>query len=127
MDQFHRLFTQEEANQLLVSLRPLVEQMIDSRDQIAELRPDLAGGLQNALSNGGSSATGRLMNLLQRIRKLVDRIQAEGVLVKDIDQGLLDFPARHEGRIVFLCWKHGEERVEYWHELRAGFAGRQPL
>jgi hypothetical protein len=127
MDQFERLFTREEANRLLKQLRPLVDELMEARDQVSELRPDLAGALQSAMGNGGSQATGRLMNLLQRIRKLVDRIQSEGVLVKDIDQGLLDFPARHEGRIVFLCWKHGEDEVGFWHDLEAGFAGRRPL
>jgi hypothetical protein len=127
MDQFERLFTPEEANQLLDSLRPLVDQLVEARDQVSELRPDLAGALQKAMNNGGSLATGRLMGLLQRIRSLVDRIQAQGVLVKDIDQGLLDFPARVQGRIVFLCWKHGEGEIAFWHDLESGFASRQPL
>jgi len=127
MDQFERLFTPEEANQLLDSLRPSVDQLVEARSQVSELRPDLAGALQKAINNGGSLATGRLMGLLQRIRGLVDRIQAQGVLVKDIDQGLLDFPARHQGRIVFLCWKHGEGEIAFWHDLESGFASRQPL
>lgn len=127
MDPLERLFTLEQANRLLDTLRPVVDQLVQARDEIGALRPDLAGGLQKAMSNGGSLATGRLMTLLQRIRSLVDRIQAEGVLVKDIDQGLLDFPARHQGRVVFLCWKHGEGQIEYWHDLEAGFAGRQRL
>jgi hypothetical protein len=127
MDPFERLFTPEEANQLLDRLRPVVDELVQARDQVAELRPDLAGALQQAMKNGGSQATGRLMQLLQRIRKLVERIQSQGVLVKDIDQGLLDFPARHQGRIVFLCWKHGEDQIAFWHDLEGGFAGRQPL
>lgn len=127
MDPFERLFTPEEANQLLEALRPVVDRLMQARDQITELRPDLAGGLQKAMSNGGSLTTGRLMTLLQRIRALVERIQSEGVLVKDIDQGLLDFPARHQGRIVFLCWKHGESKIEHWHDLESGFAGRQRI
>jgi hypothetical protein len=127
MDPFERLFTPEEANQLLDRLRPVVDELVQARDQVSELRPDLAGALQQAMKNGGSQATGRLMQLLQRIRKLVERIQSQGVLVKDIDQGLLDFPARHQGRIVFLCWKHGEDQIAFWHDLEGGFAGRQPL
>ena len=104
-----------------------MDQLVEARDQVSELRPDLAGALQKAMNNGGSLATGRLMGLLQRIRSLVDRIQAQGVLVKDIDQGLLDFPARVQGRIVFLCWKHGEGEIAFWHDLESGFASRQPL
>ena len=61
MDQFERLFTPEEANQLLDSLRPLVDQLVEARDQVSELRPDLAGALQNGINYGGSAATRRVL------------------------------------------------------------------
>jgi hypothetical protein len=50
-----------------------------------------------------------------------------GCVLKDMDQGLVDFLTRRDGREVYLCWRYGEERVAYWHELQAGFAGRRPL
>jgi hypothetical protein len=127
MEQFDRHFTVQEANDTLEILEPLIEQLMLVRDQIVAIRPELEAGLQKALGNGGSSATGELIGLMQRVRGLVQQIQSHGVLVKDIDQGLLDFPAEIEGRAAFLCWKFGEQSVSHWHDLDAGFAGRQPL
>jgi hypothetical protein len=55
------------------------------------------------------------------------QLQALGVVVKDLDRGLIDFPHRREGREVYLCWEYGEERIDYWHETDSGYSGRQPL
>jgi hypothetical protein len=127
MFQFDRHFTPDEANRTLDQVRPLVEQLMELRDQIVALRPELESGLQKALGNGGSKATGDLMLLMVQVRALIDQVQMHGALVKDIDQGLLDFPALREDREVFLCWKLGESTVSFWHELDGGFAGRRPL
>jgi hypothetical protein len=127
MQQFSRLFTLAQANELLPTLRPLVEALVAARDQIVTLRPELNSGVQKALGNGGSKATGELLKLFRQIERLIRQVHSLGVLVKDVDQGLLDFPAEMEGRVVFLCWKHGEPAVTHWHELDAGFAGRRPL
>lgn len=127
MQQYPRLFTSDQANELLVTLRPLVDQLIETRDQIVAIRPDLQSGVQNALGNGGSRATGKLLRMFRRMERLINEVHSHGVLVKDVDQGLLDFPAEMEGRVVFLCWKHGEPSVSHWHELDVGFSGRHPL
>lgn len=127
MNRFEWHFTVEEANQTLLTLEPVLEQLMRVRDQIIAIRPELESGLQKALGNGGSSATKELIGLMQSVRALVQQIQSHGVLVKDIDQGLLDFPTELEGREVFLCWQFGEPTIAYWHDLEAGFAGRQPL
>jgi hypothetical protein len=58
---------------------------------------------------------------------LIHEIQATGVLIKDINLGLLDFPALKDGREVYLCWQYGEGEIAFWHEIEAGFAGRQPI
>ena len=65
--------------------------------------------------------------VLRDLQAVVDRLAAEGVLVKDPKQGLIDFPARRAGRPVWLCWKLGEPSVSHWHELEAGYAGRRPI
>jgi hypothetical protein len=57
----------------------------------------------------------------------VERIRELGVILKDLDAGLLDFPHEREGRVVFLCWHPPEARVAFWHEIEAGYAGRQPI
>jgi len=127
MQQFPRLFTLEQANQLLQTLRPLVDQLIATRDQIVTIRPELDSGVQKALGNGASKATGDLLKLFRKIERLINQVHSYGVLLKDVDQGLLDFPSELEGRVVFLCWKHGEPSVSHWHDLDAGFGGRKPL
>jgi len=127
MQQFPRLFTLEQANQLLQTLRPLVDQLIATRDQIVTIRPELNSGVQKALGNGASKATGDLPKLFRKIERLINEVHSYGVLLKDVDQGLLDFPSELEGRVVFLCWRHGEPSVSHWHDLDAGFGGRKPL
>ena len=127
MQQFPRLFTLEQANQLLQTLRPLVDQLIATRDQIVTIRPELDSGVQKALGNGASKATGDLLKLFRKIERLINEVHSYGVLLKDVDQGLLDFPSELEGRVVFLCWKHGEASIGHWHDLDAGFRGREPL
>ena len=127
MQQFPRLFTLEQANQLLQTLRPLVDHLVATRDQIVTIRPELDSGVQKALGNGASKATGELLKLFRRIERLIKEVHSYGVLVKDVDQGLLDFPAEKDGRVVFLCWKHGEASIGHWHDLDAGFGGRKPL
>ena len=127
MQQFPRLFTLDQANELLQTLRPLVETLIATRDQIVTIRPELDSGVQKALGNGASKATGELLKLFRRIERLIKEVHSHGVLLKDVDQGLLDFPAEKDGRVIFLCWKHGEPSIGHWHDLDSGFAGRQPL
>ena len=127
MQQFPRLFTLDQANQLLLTLRPLVDELITTRDQIVTIRPELDSGVQKALGNGASKATGELLRLFRRIERLIKKVHSYGVLVKDVDQGLLDFPSEKDGRVVFLCWKHGEVSIAHWHDLDTGFGGRQPL
>lgn len=127
MDRFDHHFTEDEAKALLKELLPTIEELMASRNRIVELQPELAAGLEKAVGNGGSHATGELLGLMQRVGFLVQQIQEAGVLVKDLDRGLLDFPSEREGRIVFLCWEYGEPELAYWHDIDAGFGGRQPL
>ena len=127
MDPFDRYFTEGEANALLRELLRDIEDLMATRNRIVEIRPELESGLQKALGNGGSQATGELLSLMRRVKRSVERIQGTGVLVKDLDRGLLDFPAERDGRIIFLCWQYGEPTVAYWQDIDAGFAGRQPL
>jgi len=63
----------------------------------------------------------------EKLQEYVDELRQLGVEPKTLTEGLIDFPSMMDGRIVFLCWKHGESEVQHWHELDAGFGGRQPL
>ena len=65
--------------------------------------------------------------LVKRLNELLAEINGLGCELKGLDEGLIDFPTERDGRTVYLCWRLGEERIAYWHELDTGFAGRQPL
>jgi len=122
-----RYFTPDEANALLEALRPLVVQMMGANQRIVERLPDMEEVLERHAANGGGRVASDLLALNDRLEHAVRSIQSQGVLLKDVQRGLLDFPARREGREVFLCWLYGEHRVGHWHEAHEGFSGRQPL
>lgn len=123
-----RFFTLEEANALLPQLNALLEQLMEARRAIVEARPDLWPVLKKAIGNGGSKKAGELLAEFQRVQAAYRAIEDLGVLLKDPDMGLVDFLHRRpDGREVYLCWRYGEPRVAYWHELHAGFAGRKPV
>ena len=82
---------------------------------------------KHAGGNGGSKAGSEYVLLLQRFNASLSFIQELGCELKDLDQGLIDFPSYRDGKLVYLCWKRGEPRVEFWHDIEAGFAGRQRL
>lgn len=124
---YPKLFTAEEANRLLPELLPAVEDMLAGRVEILRLRPDLESTLDKAVRNGGSPESGPLLEAFDKVKAAIKSIQKHGVLVKDVNSGLLDFPAMRDGEVVFLCWKVGEPQVAYWHSIDGGFAGRQPL
>jgi hypothetical protein len=131
-----RLFTQEEANAALPEVRALVERLVEDRRALVALGGELEE-LQSLIGgNGGSLDPSRVGELQEAVAQaaatlagLVDEIQELGVQVKDLDRGLVDFPARHPetGEPVLLCWELGEAEVAHWHDLEEGFAGRKPL
>jgi hypothetical protein len=131
-----RLFTPEEANAALPDVRPLVERMVDERRALVALGEELEAVQALIGGNGGSldpSRVGELQEAVARaagaLAAVVDEIQELGVQVKDLDRGLVDFPAQHpeSGDTVLLCWELGEPDVAHWHDLEEGFAGRKPL
>jgi hypothetical protein len=126
-ESYLRLFTPEEANQALEKLRPVVSRMLEARARIVALQPSLASVLDKMLGNGGSRLTAELLEAFEELRQGVREIEATGVLVKDLETGLLDFPCERGGQVVFLCWRYGEPAVAHWHPVDAGFAGRRPL
>src|SRR6185295_12717832 len=81
----------------------------------------------NAAFGGGSAAGPHYIHALEQINEHLQAVQELGVLVKEVDTGLCDFPCMLEGRIVYLCWKLGEPEVQWWHEIHDGFGGRQRI
>ena len=124
---FPRLFTVEEANALLPKLQKLLEDAAVHRNRMRDRAPRLQPILEAASSNGGGKAGSEYGVEAYNLYLAMERIQELGVLLKDLDAGLLDFPHERDGRVVFLCWHPSEERVGYWHEIQAGYQGRQPL
>jgi len=122
-----RYFTLEQANEALVMLKPLVGKILEIRQSILDRQPEIWPALQKAAGNGGSQAASQVALEFAVLDELVRQVQATGVLLKDLNQGLLDFPCLRDGREVYLCWRYGEDSVEFWHEMDAGFAGRQRL
>jgi hypothetical protein len=128
------LFTPEEANEALAEVRPLAERMVAGRRSLAAAVRRQRELAMRIAANGGDLSPGEVRDAaadvdreVEAIAECVAALDAAGVQVKDMDEGLVDFPARHAGRDVLLCWKVGEPSVGYWHEVDAGFIGRQRL
>ncbi|MBI2321576.1 MAG: DUF2203 domain-containing protein [Chloroflexi bacterium] len=133
-DVARRLFTREEASELLPRIVPLVEHMRSMRRRIAELDEITAGQVRNVRRNGHGVDEGAAVrrqterdDAVAALQRGVSELQALGCEIKDFELGLVDFPSEREGRVVYLCWKLGEPAVGFWHEVDAGYGGRRPL
>jgi hypothetical protein len=129
-----RTFTPEEANEALAEVRPLAERMVAARHELADAQQAQAELVAVIAGNGGGVDSAELARASKEVERLageivaaVQQIQELGAVVKDVDSGLVDFPAVHRGRDVLLCSRLGEDEVGYWHDLESGFAGRQEL
>ena len=120
-----RTFTLSEAP--LPQIQAHMEEAQAARREILRIRPDALPAIQKAAFNGGNKLLGEMALLAMRLETHVKAIQALGVILKDLDAGLVDFLAARNGREIYLCWRYGEERLGFWHELNAGFSGRQPI
>jgi hypothetical protein len=129
-----RHFTPEEANALLEQVRPVAESLVVHRRAFTVAAARRARLTQRISGNGGdfdpqepSELDEQLQREAEAVAGAVEELQALGVLVKDLDRGLVDFPALRDGEEVLLCWQVGEREIAYWHGLEEGFAGRKPL
>lgn len=126
-----RLFTLAEATALLPRLREEVSAMRAASQEVEASRARLAeiGELarRNGHSDEAASIEARVATLLRDLGARLDALLNEGIEVKDINQGLLDFPSERDGRVVYLCWRVDEPAIAFWHPLDTGFQGRQAL
>ncbi len=129
-----RFFTVEEANHLLPWLKEVLEQTAPLQRQIDSLVGEVSDLTKKTRQNGGSSTEDALKqkrreirDLTRQVNELLKEVADRGIVVRDPGRGLVDFPGLLEGREVCLCWLLGEPRVAFWHEVDAGFTGRQPL
>ena len=120
-----KLFTLSEARSLLPKVRKLMERITAERRLLMKVHADIERARQQADTGGGSRFGQFYLIHISIFGRAVREVEGLGVQIKDYDQGLIDFPCEHEGRIVYLCWKVGEAEIDYWHEVEAGYAGRR--
>ena len=130
-----RFFTLVEARQLLPRVRSLIEHAVESKSQYEDCeqrsmllmrRIMISGGLN--VDRGSAALNRDLQNRSgERLKSSIEEIQAAGVIVKDLDMGLIDFPTLLHGAEVYLCWRLGEDDVRYWHGVHEGFTGRKTI
>ncbi len=122
-----RYFSLQEAKNTLQSVRAWMDEIQAIRGEILQHQPEIWSVMEKSAGNGGNPTLSRMVKTFDRLDALIHSIQDLGVLIKDINMGLIDFPAIKDNHEVYLCWKYGEEDIEFWHEVADGFAGRQPI
>ena len=128
-----KVFTVKEANDLLPSLTPLLQELKTQRDALLkiELEIDTLEIISEKNSEGVSPAVTRKVEeytrIVNRFYAIADAIQETGCVLKDVDTGLVDFYSLYHGKVVYLCWRLGEPDVACWHEIGSGFSNRQPI
>jgi hypothetical protein len=127
-----RTFTPSEANSALARVRPLAERMVAVRARLRVLEDEQREVVKVVAGNGsgyavGEARTPEFARLANELEECFNELTELGVEVKDVEAGLLDFPAVREGADVLLCWRVGEDEVEWWHGLVEGYAGRQRI
>jgi len=134
-DEEAKFFSLRDAEKLRIQLEPILIDAIDARRKLAELDEQLGKLAERVQQSGGlliahdKAAKQRLEHnrLVGSIESALEKIQATGCVVKDLEVGLLDFPSRINGEAVYLCWRLGEDRIRFYHAQDEGFAGRKPI
>ncbi len=129
-----RHVTMEEANQQLHWLEAQLQLITSLNKDLSGLQEEMRSMLQKGRSNGHSGVEQQAVakrreidSLASRLTGLSQEVDDRGIILRDPDRGLVDFPAVRDGQEVYLCWLPGEDRIGFWHGVDAGFAGRQPL
>ena len=119
-----RFFTIDEANALLPDLRDRLQRIKAARQTVLDHATPVR---DRAEMNGGGKQGAELFDAMRTLRDEVQRLSEEGIVLRDADSGLIDFPSQKEGRLIYLCWTPDEDRIGFWHEVDTGFGGRKPL
>ncbi len=122
-----RTFMLAEARELLPQVRALMAQAQAARKQLVAQEPALWAVLRSAATNGGNREASAALPAFNELESGLKGIMGLGVIVQDVDAGLVDFVGLREGNRVYLCWQHGEDDIGFWHEMDEGFAGRHPI
>ncbi len=121
-----RHYTLEEANAALPEVSELIDRLRAARDRLGD-REARAALAEAAPTNGGGEAGRTISQGFLDIREGLLELQEREVVLRDLDRGLVDFPAMRDGSEIYLCWEEGEAEIGYWHKPDAGFAGRRPI
>jgi hypothetical protein len=124
--QFEKHYTREEANALLPQIRKWLEQLNRLREDLQRCEKRLSGLTGQGKDIGGETVN-NWIRALADMQETLAEFQRREIFIKDLERGLLDFPALMGGKEVFLCWEADEEAVEFWHDLESGYGGRERL
>jgi len=119
-----KIYSVEEANALLPHLAPTLVELRASSDEAIRIKEAME---EASVTNGGSSKGEKWRMKLARVQELIDRLDEWEIELRDLESGLVDFPAEIGGRPAYLCWRLGEPEVAHWHSPDDGFQGRRPL
>ena len=131
-----KIFSVDEANRLIPYLEEALESLSGMAREVASLRREIE--VLSAIESSGATGTSAdvrelrekehcASGLLERFRESLREVSSHGCIIRDLDLGLVDFYTMTRDRVVCLCWRRGEPRVEHWHSVDEGFSGRRPL
>jgi hypothetical protein len=124
--QFEKHYSREEANALLPQIRKWLERLNRLREDLHRYEKRLSGLTEQGNDIGGETVNSWIRALAD-MQELLAEFQQRQIFIKDLERGLLDFPALIGGREVFLCWESDEQTIEFWHDLETGYGGRERL
>jgi hypothetical protein len=124
--QFTKHYTRDEARSLLPQIRVWLDDLAENREQLKALDEQIRSRLSQHDDLGGPTVNNWVRTLAE-IKDLIEEFQSREIQIKDLERGLIDFPAFRGGKEVFLCWEKDEDDIEFWHDLSSGYAGREPI
>ena len=126
MNRFEKHYTRDEARALLPNIRDWLKRLVALRGELEKQEKRLASLMAPGCDVGGPLVN-KWVRSIAEIKDVLLEFHSREIQIKDLDRGLIDFPAFIGGKEVFLCWEQDEEDTEFWHDLDTGYAGREPL
>jgi len=124
--QFTKHYTRDEARSLLPQIRLWLDALAENREHLKALDEQIRSRLSLHDDLGGPTVNNWVRTLAE-IKELIEEFHSREIQIKDLERGLIDFPAFRGGKEVFLCWEKDEDDIEFWHDLSSGYAGREPI
>jgi hypothetical protein len=122
-----KYFTLDEANAVIPQLLQNVPKIQALESDLRNKYPDVQNAWEKHKYNGGSPQGTAYLGTALKLNRIMSDLESKGCIIKGIKEGLVDFPSLRDGREVYLCWRTPEKEIRFWHEIDAGFAGRQPI